>query len=83
MMYGGIITNLTEILGDILLICQNVTVRVCGAWIKIYHVLCSKTAYLAACSGPPLVRDGPLGAPTFVKLAYHIMHDELQPLINY
>ena len=25
------------------LICQNVTVRVCGAWIKIYYILCSKT----------------------------------------
>ena len=27
-------------------------------------------AHLVACSRPPLVRDGPLGAPAFVKLAY-------------
>ena len=27
-------------------------------------------AHLVACSGPPLVRDGSLGAPAFVKLAY-------------
>ena len=29
--------------GGILLIYQNATVRVCGAWIRIYYVLCSKT----------------------------------------
>ena len=33
---------LYEILGGKLLIWQNSTVRVCGAWIRIYHVLCSK-----------------------------------------
>ena len=27
-------------------------------------------AHLVACSGPLLVRNGPLGAPAFVKLAY-------------
>ena len=27
-------------------------------------------AHLAACSGQLRVRDGPLGAPAFVKLAY-------------
>ena len=27
-------------------------------------------AHLVACSGPPLARDGSLGAPAFVKLAY-------------
>ena len=26
--------------------------------------------HLVACSGRPLVRDGPLGAPAFVKQAY-------------
>ena len=31
-----------EIIGAILLICQNAKVRVCGAWIRIYYVLCSK-----------------------------------------
>ena len=34
---------LYEILGGILQLCQNATVRVCGAWIKIYYVLYSKT----------------------------------------
>ena len=27
-------------------------------------------AHLAACYGPPLFRDGPLGASAFVKLTY-------------
>ena len=34
---------LYEIHSGILLICQNATVWVCGAWIRIYYVLCSKT----------------------------------------
>ena len=39
-----IITNLLhEIIGGILAICQSATVRVCGAWIRIYYVLCSKS----------------------------------------
>ena len=29
--------------GGISLICQNATVQVCRAWIRIYYVLCSKT----------------------------------------
>ena len=29
-----------EIFGGMLLICQNATVRVCGAWINIHYVLC-------------------------------------------
>ena len=37
---GGITTNLKSL--GILPICQNATVRVCGAWIRIYYVLCSK-----------------------------------------
>ena len=32
-----------EIIGGVLPICQNATVQVCGAWIRIYYVLCSKT----------------------------------------
>ena len=32
-----------EIYGDVVLICQNTTMRVCWAWIKRYCVLCSKT----------------------------------------
>ena len=41
---GGITTNLTpRIIGSMLLMCQNATMRVYGAWIKTYHVLCSKT----------------------------------------
>ena len=29
-------------------------------------------AHLAACPKPPLVRDGPLGVPTFLKFAYYL-----------
>ena len=29
-------------------------------------------AHLTVCSGPPLARDGPLGAPAFVKLSHFI-----------
>ena len=38
--------------------------------------------HLAACSGPPLVRDGPLGMPTFVKLAYWTLGSKLQRNLN-
>ena len=34
---------LNEIIGGVLLMGQNTTMRVYGAWIKIYYVLCSKT----------------------------------------
>ena len=34
---------LYEIIGGTLPMCQNTTVRVNGAWIKIYCLLCSKT----------------------------------------
>ena len=51
--------------------CQNTTIRVYGAWIKIYYVLCSKhMPALAMCYNPPLVRDKPPGAPAFVKIIY-------------
>ena len=60
-----------EILGGILLICQNATVRVCGARIKIYFVLGSKIYNTHGClfwtpSGSRQVA----GAPAFVKIAY-------------
>ena len=44
--------------------------RVYGAWIRIYYVLCKKkhTALLAICSNPPQVRTKPLGAPAFWDL---------------
>ena len=32
-----------EIIGGTLLMCQNTTMWVYGAWIKTYYVLCSKT----------------------------------------
>ena len=70
--HGGILTNLNLWSPwRVLLICESATVRVCDAWIRIYYVLCSKhIAPLAVWSGRTLVRDGPLGAPVFVRLAY-------------
>ena len=59
---------------DISPICQKATVRVCGAWLRIYHGLCSKhLAHLVVCSGSPLVRDCSIGTPAFVNLAYSAM----------
>ena len=52
--------------------CQNATMLVCGAWIRTFFVLCLKNikhTWLPVLD-PPLVRDGPLGAPTFMKLAH-------------
>ena len=41
--HGAIITNLTLCNPcGVLLICQNTTVRVFGAWVILYYVLCSK-----------------------------------------
>ena len=43
-----------------------------GMWCmdqNIFHFMLKNT-HLAACSGPPMVCDGPLGAPGFLKLAY-------------
>ena len=37
-----------EIIGCILLMCQNTTMQVYGAWIKIYGILCSKTSNIAS-----------------------------------
>ena len=47
--------------------------RLCGAWIGIYCFLCSKhIAHLVACSGPPLVHDGPLGSRICETRLLHI-----------
>ena len=35
--------RLNEIIGGMLLMCQNITMWVYGAWIKTYYVLSSKT----------------------------------------
>ena len=45
--------------------CQNTTMRVNGAWIKRYCVLCSKIVITSL-----LVRDKPLEAPASVKRVY-------------
>ena len=55
-------------LGGILLICQNATMRAGGAWIKIYMFKVQKHAPQATCHNLPIFRDKPLGAPTFVRL---------------
>ena len=34
---------LYEIIGGMLRMCQNTTMRVYGAWIKSYYILCPKT----------------------------------------
>ena len=74
--HRGIITNLTLLtLGGMLLICQNTTMRVYGAWIRIYYILCLETySTLRRLFYPPVVRDKPLEAPPFVKLAYWSDH---------
>ena len=81
---GGVITNWPpEIIAGMLLICQNTTVRVYGAWIIIYYALCSKTYSNSAkvlwstASSRQAVRSAriceirllKLRAPAFVKLA--------------
>ena len=55
-----------------LLICQNTTMWIYRVWISIiitFYVQ-KPMAPLAVCSGLPLVRDGQLGAPTFVRFAF-------------
>ena len=58
--------RLPETIGGMLLMCQNTTMQVNGAWIKRCCVLCSKpyNSYIAQ------IRDKPLGLPAFVKLVY-------------
>ena len=34
---------LYEIIGGMLLVCHNTTMRVYGAWIKTYYIFCPKT----------------------------------------
>ena len=53
---------------------SNATLWVWWIWIRIYYVLCSKHIYctFAVCSGPPVVRDGPLGAPALVRPPYFL-----------
>ena len=36
----------------------------------VFYMLKQYIAHLAACFGPLPVRNGPLGAPTFLKLVY-------------
>ena len=52
--------------------CQNTTMGVYGARIKMYYVICPKTysTSFGNCYNPQLVRDKPLGVPAFVKLVY-------------
>ena len=54
-----------QFMGGILLIWQNTTMQVYGAWIRIYYILCSNT--LIGLYDLP-VRDKPLGVPTFARL---------------
>ena len=57
-----------KFMGGILLIWQNPTMWVYGAWIRIYYILCSNTAPLAIGLYDLPVRDEPLGVPTFARL---------------
>ena len=55
--------------GGILLLCQNTTMQVYGAWIEnIAFYIQKHIAPRAACHDFPLVIDKPLGAPTFVTI---------------
>ena len=62
---------LYEIIGSMLLMCQNTTMRVYEAWIK--HIAFNVKKYvapLAMCYNPPLVLDTPLESPASVKVVY-------------
>ena len=64
---------LYEIIGGMLLMCQNTTMQVYEAWIKTYYVYVQKhIVALENCHNPPLVRDKPLGVPASVKLVYSL-----------
>ena len=71
--HAGIITDFTlRNHWGILLMCQNITMWVYGAWIKYVSSYVKKhIVHLAMCYNPPIVRDKPLGAPAFVKLVYN------------
>ena len=72
---GGITLQLIwlwEIIGGMLLMCQNATMRVYGARIKIYCILCSKT-YSSSRSLVIISRwfaTSRLGAPASVRQVY-------------
>ena len=51
------------------MICQNAMVREHGLEYISFYVQ-KHIASLMGCSGPPVVHDGPMGAPVFVRLAY-------------
>ena len=71
---------LHKILGGILLICQNTTMRVYGAWIKTKYITFDVQKHIAICYNHPLVCDKPLKVPAFVRLIYwplHRMHSSL------
>ena len=69
-----------EIIWGILLMCQNITRRVCRAWIITYYVLFQNhMAPLVICQNPALVRDKPRGAPISVKLdKSHSQYDQIK-----
>ena len=66
--------------GAIFLIWQNITMRVYGAWIRIYYDLCSNTAPLAIGLYHLQVRDEPLGVPAFTRLTIEL---KLLPLFGF
>ena len=53
-----------------LLICQNATVCVEHGLEYFLFYVQKHLAHLTANSGPPMIRDGLLGAPAFLKLTY-------------
>ena len=62
----------SEIIGGMLLMCQNTTTRVYGPWIKTYFVFCvqKRVVAMGMCYNPALVRDKPLGSPASVKRVF-------------
>ena len=69
--HGGIIANLTQWNPRGMLLIWYTSMRIYGAWNSIYYVLCTKTYdTFGVCFRVLLIRDRPLGAPVFVRLAY-------------
>ena len=70
--HGRIITNLPLWnFWGMFLICQSNTMRVYGAWIRTYFVLCSKTCgTFGGLYWFPAGSRQAAGAPAFVRLAY-------------
>ena len=78
---------LFEIIGGMLLMCQNTAMWVYGAWIKWYCVLCSK--HITPCTvviTSLLVHDKPLGAEStetdYVKLWPNTDHTSLGAILH-